>query len=210
MKKSAIPMYGAAAAWAAYCLLAPTYKLWHFLPAAAVACLVYFALSRIFKGKTEMVHEPDPPVRTGDEAVDALLRDGEAAVARMRGICGAVSEPGIRTKIAEIADVTSKIFKDVADDPSDYAQIRRFADVFVPETEKLLASYVKLIAANAGGAQTEQVRRSVEDVLDTILASYGRLFDALFKNQIMDIETDIKVLEGMLKREGLSESDFKY
>jgi hypothetical protein len=208
VKKSAAPVYGAAAAWALYCLLLPTYKLWHFLPAAAVALLVYFALSRVFKGKTVLVHEPEPPVRTGDELTDRLLRDGEEAVARMMGVCGAVEDPGIRTKIAGIAEITSKIFKDVADDPSDYAQIRRFADIFVPETEKLLASYAKITAANAGGEQAESVKRSLEGVLDTILASYQKQFDALFKNQVMDIETDIKVLEGMLKREGLSERDF--
>jgi hypothetical protein len=201
-------VYGAAAAWALYCLLLPTYKLWHFLPAVAAALLTYLALSRVFKGKTVLAHVPDPPVRTGDEAIDSLLRDGEAAVARMMGMCGAEEDPEIREKIAGIAEITSKIFKDAADDPSDCAQIRRFADIFVPETEKLLASYAKLAAANAGGGQAESVKRSMKDVLDTILASYGRQFDALFKNQVMDIETDIKVLEGMLKREGLSESDF--
>ncbi|MDR2357572.1 MAG: 5-bromo-4-chloroindolyl phosphate hydrolysis family protein [Oscillospiraceae bacterium] len=201
-------MYGAAAAWALYCLLLPTYKLWHFLPAAAAALLAHYALSCVFKGKTVLESVPDPPVRTGDETVDKLLRDGEDAVARMMRARDAADDPAIREKIAGIAEITSKIFNDAAADPSDCAGIRRFADIFVPETEKLLTSYVKLIAGNAGGGQAESVKRSMEDVLDTILASYRRQFDALFKNQVMDIETDIKVLKDMLKREGLSESDF--
>ncbi len=48
----------------------------------------------------------------------------------------------------------------------------------------------------------------IDKILDTTILAYQKQLDALFKNQALDIETDIVVLEGMLKREGLSGKDF--
>ena len=45
-------------------------------------------------------------------------------------------------------------------------------------------------------------------MLDAAADAYRRQLDALFANQALDIETDITVLETMLKREGLSGGDF--
>ena len=41
-------------------------------------------------------------------------------------------------------------------------------------------------------------------MLDTAIAAYRKLLDSLFANQAMDIETDISVMNTLLKREGLS------
>ena len=50
--------------------------------------------------------------------------------------------------------------------------------------------------------------KRIEDILDTTVAAYQKQYDALFANEAMDIETDITVLESMLKREGLTGKDF--
>jgi hypothetical protein len=43
----------------------------------------------------------------------------------------------------------------------------------------------------------------IDTALDTIHDSYYKFFDSLFENQALDIETDIRVLESMLRTEGL-------
>ena len=48
----------------------------------------------------------------------------------------------------------------------------------------------------------------IQDMLDTLVDAYQKQLDSLFANQALDIETDITVLETMLRREGLSGSDF--
>ncbi|MDR2665706.1 MAG: 5-bromo-4-chloroindolyl phosphate hydrolysis family protein [Oscillospiraceae bacterium] len=207
-KRSAIPLYGAAAAWALGCLLLPTFKLWHFLAPSALAVAAYIILGRVFPGAVEYVEEAQALAGTGDEALDALLRGGEEAIAEMLRYREAAGDFRVKAKIAEIADISVKIFKDVIEDPADYAQVRRFADIFMPETLRILKAYTQLEASGAGGTGVEAAKSSAADVLDTIIASYKKQYDALFANQAIDIETDIKVLETMLKREGLTDGDF--
>lgn len=204
--RSVIPFYGSAVVWLLYSLIFPLYRLPDFLIFLAAGLAAYFVLSKIFPGTVEQVQVP---VETGNADIDSLLREGETAVREMARIRDAISERDIKQKIDSLIDITDKIFKDVLEDPSDYRQIRRFADFYLPTTMKLLHAYERFGRTGAGGENIEGTLRRIDLALDQILESYNRQYDALFQNQALDIETDIAVLEQMLKKEGLTGSDFK-
>lgn len=207
-KKSVIPVYGVAAAWVLYCVFFSLSKTWHFIVLACSSALVYVVLSAIFPGKTEYVELPEEPQLTGDEKIDELLAEGDRAVAEMRSLRGAVSDDSVRSKLDKITVVTDKIFKNLLDNPGDYSLIKRFADFFLPTTIKLLHTYDRFGKSGAHGENVTGTQDRIEAALDTILESYNRFFDSLFANQALDIETDIRVLESMLKNEGLLNSGF--
>ena len=204
--KSVVPFYGTAAAVLLYALFLPLYRISDYIIFLVVAIVVYFCLSKLFPGAVEYIVQP---VTTGNDEIDGLLREGEAAVAEMTRIRGAIAEPDIQQKIDSLIAVTDKIFKDVLEDPGDYRQIRRFADFYLPTTMKLLHAYERFGRAGTGGEHIDGTLQRIDAALDKILDSYNRQYDALFQNQALDIETDIVVLEQMLKKEGLTGSDFK-
>jgi len=208
-KKSIVPVYGVAVAWVLYCTFFPLYRTWHFIALACTVVLVYVALSTIFPGKTEHIEVPEEPERTGDEKIDALLAEGERAVSEMRSLRGAISDEAVRRKLDNIIDVTDKIFKKLLVEKNVYNQVKRFADFFLPTTIKLLHTYDRFGQSGALGENVSGTMERIDTALDTILDSYKKFFDSLFENQALDIETDILVLETMLKKEGLLNSDFK-
>lgn len=210
-KKSVAPVYGFAVAWLAYCLFFPLYKFWHFVILICVSVVVYSVMKLIFPDKVEYITEPEPepePVRTGEEQIDALLEEGERAVREMAIIRDSIKDERVKAKVEEIMSVTDKIFKDVLDDRGDYKQIKRFSDFYLPSTMKLLYSYDRFSSSDSSGANVTGTLEKIEEILDTIIVSYHKQYDALFANQALDIETDITVLESMLKKEGLLEKDF--
>ena len=207
-KKSVIPVYGVAAAWVLYCLFFPLYKTWHFVVVACLAILVYVVLAMIFPGKVEHIEIPAEPERSGDEKIDALLAEGEIAVAEMRRLRDLIPGAAIRNKLDEIISVTDKIFKNLLRDPDDYRQVKRFSDFYLPTTIKLLHAYDRFDQSGARGDNVSGTLERIDSTLDTILDSYRKFFDSLFENQALDIETDIIVLENMLKKEGLIGPDF--
>ena len=204
--KSVVPYYGTAAALLLYALLLPLYRHFHYGIFIATGLAAFFVLSKLFPGTVEHIEQP---VTTGDADIDALLREGEIAVAEMTRIRGAVTEPDIKHKIDALIEVTDKIFKDVLEDNSDYRQIRRFAEFYLPTTMKLLHAYERFGSTGASGEHIDGTLQKIDAALDKIQDSYNRQYDALFRNQALDIETDITVLEQMLKKEGLSGPDFK-
>ena len=208
-RKSVIPVYGIAVAWVLYCLFFPLYKTWHFIVVACLAVLVHVVLSMLFPGKVERIEIPVEPERSGDETVDALLAEGEKAVSEMRRLRDSIPGRQIRDKVDEIISVTDKIFKNLLSDPDDYRQVKRFADFYLPTTIKLLHTYDRFDQSGARGDNVSGTLERINSTLDTILESYRKFFDSLFKNQALDIETDIIVLEKMLKSEGLLDSDMR-
>ena len=207
-RKSVVPVYGVAVAWVLYCVFFPLYRTWHFIALACSAAVVYIVLSAIFPGKTEYIEVPEEPERSGDEKIDALLAEGERAVAEMRGLRSAIPVGHVRQKLDDIITVTDKIFKNLLDVPGDYKQVKRFADFFLPTTIKLLHSYDRFGKSGAQGENVTGAQDQIEAALDTVLGSYNKFFDSLFQSQALDIETDIRVLESMLKNEGLLNSEF--
>ena len=173
-----------------------------------LAAIIYIVLSAIFPGKTEYLEiEPDPK-RTGDEQIDALLVEGEGAVSEMRKLNETIADEHVRQKCGKVISVTEMIFGRLHEDSGSYKQIRRFADFYLPTTLKLLHTYDRFGktpgAGNIpGGGNISETLERIDTALDTIYVSYKKFFDSLFEKQALDIETDIRVLETMLKKEGL-------
>ena len=202
-RKSIVPVYGVAVAWVLYCAFFPLYKTWHFIALACAAVLVYTVLSTLFRGKTERIEIPEEPARSGDELIDALLAEGETAVSEMKRLRDSISGDTVRRKFDDIILVTDKIFKDLLDDPGDYKLVKRFADFYLPTTIKLMHTYDRFVNSGSAGENVMGTVEQIDTALDTILSSYNKFFDSLFEDQALDIETDIQVLESILKREGL-------
>jgi len=207
-QKSIAPVYGFAAAWVLYCVFFPLYKTWHFIVLACISTVAYIVLSAIFPGKTKYIEVPEEPLRTGNEEIDLLLAEGERAVSELRRSSGTIQDNAVRQKVDEIIIVIDKIFKNLLEDPGDYKQVKRFADYFLSATVKLLHTYDRFGQSNERGENITGTMERIDTALDTILASYRKFFDSLFAHQALDIETDIRVLENMLKREGLMNSEF--
>ena len=201
--KSVIPVYGLAAAWVLFCALSPLYRTWHFIALACSSALVYIVLSALFPGKTVKIEIPEEPERTGDEPVDSLLAEGERAIEEMRALREAIRDEPVKEKLTGIIYVVDAIFKRLLEYPGDYKQIKRFSEFYMPTTIKLLHTYDRFGHAASGGENIEGTRGKIEAALDMILDSYGKFFDSLFQSQALDVETDIVVLENMLRNEGL-------
>lgn len=205
-KKSYIPIYGVAAVCLIYCLFFPLYKLFHFIILAVLLVLSYFVLSKIFPGTVEYIEEP---VTTGNPEHDALLEEGKKAVSEMKRIKDSIADTAVKAKVDRLIELTDKIFADLKDDPNDYKMIKRFSNYFLPTTIKLLNAYDRMGEINVNGENINATKQRINEILDTTVTAYEKQYDALFANQALDIETDIIVLENMLKKEGLSSaSDF--
>ena len=101
-------------------------------------------------------------------------------------------------------EISDKIAQDAIDDPSDVPQIRKFQNYYLPTTIKLLNAYDRMGAQGIEGENITGTMRSIEEMLDTATDAYRKQLDSLFANQALDIESDIQVMNTLLKRQGFS------
>ena len=207
VRKSPVPLYGAAAVWAVWGLLLPMYALWHLLAAAGLSVLAALVLRKVFPDTVLTVPDPPPePVSTGNPEIDALIDQRDKALSEMRRLNDAIADPAISAQIDHLEDVTGKIFDVVAEKPAKRPQIRRFLQYYLPTTLKILNAYDRMGGAGIEGENISATKEKVEGMMDTISAAFDKQLDALYGEEALDISTDITVMEQMLAREGLSDN----
>ena len=208
-KRSAVPVYAAAAVWLIFGLFLPFYQLWHILLAAALSLGVYLIVSRLCPDRTGLVEEKEAPVDTGDRALDAVITKGREHIRRLRALNDAIADERVSAHIDAIEHISDQIFTYVAENPKKAPQIRRFMDYYLPATIKLLTSYDRMSTQGVRGENIQATMAGVEDILGTIESAFAKQLDNLFADEALDISTDITVLEGMMAQEGLTDDGLR-
>lgn len=207
-RRRALPVYIAAAVFAVYATLFPLYRLWHFLLAAAITAAVWLAADMLIKPVIEYIPvpepEPEPELSHGAEA-DAILAEAKTARAEMEKLIAAIGDAAITQKILSLADLSDSIAKDILIDPTDARQIKKFQSYFLPSTIGLLHAYDRMSAST--GENAAQARKKIVQMLDTEIRSFEKQLDALYKNDALNVDADIRVMQALLEREGLLEQD---
>lgn len=203
--KSAAPIYIAAAAWGIYALVFPLYRVGHFVIAAAVSLAAYFVGRCFFKGVKEEVEVEPEPIRTGNQALDEMITQGQLAMQEMRRLDDNIKDDIISGQIRKLEELSGKIFDQVKQTPEKLPQIRKFMNYYLPTTLKLLNTYDRMGAQGVSGGNIGATMERVENIMGTIVTAFEKQLDALFGAEALDISTDITVLENMMAREGLAE-----
>ncbi len=136
-----------------------------------------------------------------EDKYDLLLKEMERA-------CGRIQDRDMLEKAVQIRGLAAAIFNAVRNDPEKQPQISSFLNYYFPTTLKLLDSYADFEEKGFQGDKLSQTKERIEATMDTIISAYRKQLDNLYLSDTLDVDTDIDVLETMIKRDGLSESDF--
>lgn len=211
-RKAGIIAFGAA--FALYALLPlPLYRLGDYMLAAAVSLLAAKVVSIMAQGPDlrspeEKARDAQPLPVTGDAAVDDMFRQGQALLDQIHEENDAIPDPELSRQMDELSRLTREIFRTVADKPAKAPQIRRFMAYYLPTTLKMLASYRQMDERGVTGQEAEQVRRQIHESLDVVVKACEKQLNNLYRDDYLDVSTDIDVLQQMLRRDGLVETDF--
>lgn len=201
---SPLPPIITGAFWIVYALLFPLYRIGDFLLAAAFSAIVFLVCRKIFPVRTVLVPVPQVFAYTGDETVDALLRDGRETLSQIASVCKNIDKDGVRRESDRACAACGKIFDYVAKNPQAAPQIRRFVSYHLPTVLKMLTSYEHMEEQGISGENIAGAMSRVEGALTQVANAFEKQLDKLFAGESLDISTDITVLEGMLAQEGLS------
>ena len=110
---------------------------------------------------------------------------------------------GKTVMVEEKVNTGDAILTELERDPGHYNEVRRFMNYFLPTAEKLVDSYAQLYKMPTKGENVKSAMTTVETSLGKIADAFEKQHDSLFRDQSFDIEADVKVLETMLKSDGL-------
>lgn len=230
-KQSVIPIYAVGLVWLSRALSGRLSSLGHIIWTAVLSLVAYLVMKLFFPDKLEEVNqtperastaqdkkpakeepEPEPAKKaepsTGNAELDAVLRQGEQAVEKIRQLNDDIPDFKLSAQIKQIEILTEKIFAYVKEHPQDIRQIRQFLNYYLPTTIKLLEQYVVLQNQGMRMGNIDEGMKKIEDMLEQVIVAFQRQLDGLFESSVVDITADIQVMQQMMASEGLAGDDF--
>ena len=150
--------------------------------------------------------EEASPASTGNAELDQAVREGRAYIREIRRVNDAIPGEEISRKISQLEEITVRIFACVEKRPEKLPDIRRFMSYYLPTTLKLLNAYQEFDSQPIQSQKILSAKNEISQTLDTINNAFSSLMDTLYEEDILDIASDISVLETMFAQEGLTSS----
>lgn len=223
-KRSVLPIYAIALVWVIFTIVHPLYKVSDYVTVILLSAIVFLVAKGIWptqryelpdpdaddaaEEEAETVEEEDEKeaafVSTGDPKIDALIQEKDRALGEIRRLNHAISDPKLSEQINDLESTTAKILDHVISSPEKLPQIWKFMNYYLPTTLKILNAYDRMGAAGVAGENIDGTMERIETMMDTIVSSFHKQLDALFRDEAMDIASDITVMESLLAQEGLN------
>ena len=136
---------------------------------------------------------PVTPPQT-QQGYSGMLRQIRAANDR-------IADAELSAKIDRLEEIAGRIFRLIEQEPAKKAKAATFLNYYLPTTQKLLDSYAEFEAAGVSGGNLSQAKRKIEQTMDSIVRGFERQLDELYRSDALDINSDIRVMETMLRRD---------
>ena len=161
------------------------------------AATAYFDAAHRAKAEQE---QPRQPAAAAPEGYAAIL-------AQIRDLNGRIADERLSAQMDRMEQVAGRIFRLIEEDENKRAAAGTFLSYYLPTTLKLLENYAAFEEAGVSGENLSQAKAKIEKTMDSIVAGFEHQLDELYRTDAMDIDSDIRVMETMLRRDTASVAD---
>ena len=132
---------------------------------------------------------------TGDKAADQVITTGRQMLATIKRENAAIPDREMSDLMDTLYLRCEQIFRTVSECPSKAPQVRKFMNYYLPTTLKMLANYRTMEQRGVSYGEMKEARETTMRGLNLILTACQKQIDNLHRENILDISTDIDVLE---------------
>lgn len=134
--------------------------------------------------------------------LDAALAAAEKKLDEYESLIETIESESVRRKARQIAELERKILEDIEADPKDFGPARGFLSYYQDAAVNILRKYQQILDRGASSSEVRASVSRVEPILETIRAAFEKQLARLLENDVLDLDTEITVLEETLKMEG--------
>ena len=227
-KKSALPIISVGITWLIFAVFFHITSVTKFFLVTVLSFIVYqIVKSKFPPEKVEIMMEPEkaPPKsekKEPEKKVSELTPEERALkdlnerinlyFIEIKLLNDSIDDEFISNELYEIENTLKKIQVQLNDDAlsskaKKTEQLTQFFDYYMPTTIKILNSYKKIESQHLTGDNATETKKRVEESMPFIRKAFEKELDNMFSDTMIDITTDIDVLEAVLSKEGLMEKN---
>ncbi|TVQ35321.1 MAG: hypothetical protein EA356_08090 [Geminicoccaceae bacterium] len=161
------------------------------------ACIVTYGLDPTAAKTVDRDRAARAGVRT--EQLVAAIREAEAKLDDIRHHADLLANKDLKRRIDRILERAHAVLDELEHDPKDLPRARRFLNTYLDGTQNVIRAYTKRQQDFADTA----LAQNFTNVLGTIETVFAEQLEHLKKDEALNLEVAIEVLETQLTREGV-------
>ena len=120
-----------------------------------------------------------------------------------------VEDTSLQIDVREIAETADKIIKAVDKDPSKFRKVKTFFDYYLPVTIKILKRYDDIENQRLVSEDSKKFMNQARNLISEVQKAYKKQLASMYQSEIVDTDAEMKVLDMMLKSEGLDSNNIE-
>lgn len=169
------------------------------LPSLAIGTLAFTAGELVFrKGKT---------LKESNLTLYETLENAKKQNKHILEMIPKIENIELRKSLNEINTTVTKIINTIEKDPEKEKKLKNFFDYYLPVTVKLVDRYDEIENQRINSKEEKSFNLTTEKTIKEINDVFKQFLNILYQSDMNDTDVEIKVLNSMLKADGLSKNE---
>lgn len=164
--------------------------------------IMYIVSWRVFRAVQDRRIKKVRGFQFTDIEAEKNVRQGIEKLRNIRNLTLKITSNDVAKQIQDICKTGAEIFEYIRKNPDDLKKARQFINYYLDTTEKIVNRYVQLSSAKEKSADVGTSLKKVEETLASINETYQKQLNNLLEDDVLDLNTEIKVLETTMKMGG--------
>lgn len=115
----------------------------------------------------------------------------------------------IQNNLKEINDTVNKIIKTIEKNPEKEKKLKNFFDYYLPVTVKLVDRFDEIENQKLSSSEIKKFYETTSKTIEEINDVFKKFLNNLYESEMLDANVEMKVLNTMLKSDGLDKNSIK-
>ena len=120
-----------------------------------------------------------------------------------------IEDKDIQMNLNEINESVNKIIKTIEKNPEKEKKLKNFFDYYLPVTVKLVDRFDEIENQKLSSSDTKKFYTTTSKTISEINDVFKKFLNNLYEADMLDANVEMKVLNSMLKSDGLDKNSLK-
>lgn len=170
-------------------------------PSIAIGAAAYAAGELVFR------KEEKNSLRKRNKSLYNILENAKEQNKHIKSMIANIDDNQIKTDLHQINITVNKVIEAVEKYPDRYKKVKNFFEYYLPVTVKLVDRFDDIENQEISSNEVKKFYKSTGETIAEMKEVYNKFLNNLYQSEMEDTDVEIKVLNSMLKSDGLDEDD---
>lgn len=138
------------------------------------------------------------------EELKKYLADGREDFQKIEACKNKIKDPAVKGEADRLNQTAGKILDFLEEHPQKIRLARQFIDYYQDTASSLLQKYVALQNTDLGTGEVQRLKNDTARAIHALNSVFDNQFQKLLRNEMMDMDAEIKLLEQTVRMENYS------